>query len=166
MGDNLVSFKAEGPGPADHGFLGMAPMMVMDRVSWYELPKLHWVVLGGGALVFLCTLGAAGRRAVRRRLGAARPEDALPWRWLLILTALLDVAFLIAAAAVLGASDGLLENPLTGLKVALALPVIAALLTVGAIWAGVRQWRTGAGTRGARLRYAATVLVAVLFIWS
>ena len=65
-----------------------------------------------------------------------------------------------------GASGGLLENPLTGLKVALALPVIAALLTLGALGASVVQWRTGAGTRGARLRYAATVLVAVLFIWS
>ncbi|HEV8357997.1 MAG TPA: serine hydrolase domain-containing protein [Gemmatimonadales bacterium] len=166
LGDNLVSFTAQGPGPADHGFLGLAPMMVMDRVSWYELPKLHWVVLGGGVLVFLCTIFAAGRRGVRRRLGAARPEDALPWRWLLILTALLDVAFLIVVAAVLGGSGGLLENPLTGLKVALALPVIAALLTVGAIGAAVLQWRTRAGTRGARLRYAATVLVAVLFIWS
>jgi CubicO group peptidase (beta-lactamase class C family) len=166
LGDNLVSFKAEGKGPADHGFLGLAPMMVMDRVSWYELPKLHWVVLGGGVLVFLGTLVAAVRRAYRRRIGSDRPEDALPWRWLLILTALLDIAFLIAVGAVLGASGGLLENPLTGLKLALALPVIAALLTAGAIWAGVRQWRTGAGTRGARLRYAGTVLVAVLFIWS
>ena len=166
LGDNLVSFKAEGKGPADRGFLGIAPMMVMDRVSWYELPKLHWVVLGGGVLVFLSTLFAAGRRAVRRRLGAARPEDALPWRWLLILTALLDVVFLIAVGTVLGTSGGLLENPLTGLKIALALPVIAALLTLGAIGATVVQWRTGAGTRGARLRYAATVLVAVLFTWS
>src|SRR5207247_9426852 len=138
----------------------VAPLTVLARGWCAELPRLHWVVLGGGALVFLCTLGAAGRRAVRRRLGAARPEDALPWRWLLILTALLDVAFLIAAAAVLGASDGLLENPLTGLKVALALPVIAALLTVGAVGAAALQWRTGAGTRGARLRYAATGLVA------
>src|ERR1044071_8574571 len=65
LGDNLVSFKAEGSGPADRGFLGLAPMMTMDRVSWNELPKLHWVVLGGGVLVFLSTLVAAGRRAGR-----------------------------------------------------------------------------------------------------
>jgi hypothetical protein len=60
----------------------------------------------------------------------------------------------------------LLENPLTGLKIAFVLPVIGCLLTLFALGASVMQWRSGAGTRGARLRYAGTVFVALLFIWS
>jgi CubicO group peptidase (beta-lactamase class C family) len=166
LGDNLVSFKADGSGKASYGFLGLAPMMAMERISWTEWPMLHWIVLGGAVVVFLGTLVAAGRRSIRARLGATRTEDALPGRWLLILLALLNIAFLIAVVAIVGASGGLLENPLTGLKVALALPIIAVLLTLGAIAVAVTQWRSGAGTRGARLRYSATVVVAVLFIWS
>ena len=55
------------------------------------------------------------------------------------------------ALSLLGASGGLLEGPLTGLRIALALPVIAALLTLGAAAAAVVQWRRGLGN-GDRIR--------------
>ncbi|MBV9880410.1 MAG: hypothetical protein JO180_07935, partial [Gemmatirosa sp.] len=54
----------------------------------------------------------------------------------------------------------------TGLKVAFALPVLALLLTLGGVAAAVRQWRRGDGTRAARLRYGATLALALLFAWS
>ena len=37
---------------------------------------------------------------------------------------------------------------------------------LGAIVMAVRHWRSGAGTRAARLRYAAVVVVTLLFVWS
>jgi hypothetical protein len=67
---------------------------------------------------------------------------------------------------ILGSSDGLLEGPLTSLRVALTMPVIAAVCALAAIYVAVRHWRSGAGTRGARLRYSAAVVVALLFTWS
>ena len=166
MGDNLVAFKEDRAGHVSFGFLGMAPMMAMERVPWWSSPPLHWVVLGLGVTVFIATIVAALRRFVRRRLGHSRPEDALPGRWVLVTVGLVNVTFLIALAAVLGTSGGLLENPLTGLKIALALPVIGALLTILAIVIAVRHWRSGAGTRGARLRYSAVAATALLFVWS
>lgn len=71
-----------------------------------------------------------------------------------------------AVGAIVGGSGGLLEGPLTGLKVALALPVIAALLILGAIYFAVQHWRSREGTRAARLRYSGAVAVALLFTWS
>ncbi|GJG89190.1 FmtA-like protein [Gemmatimonadetes bacterium T265] len=166
MGDDLVSFQAAGAGPAQYGFVGSIPMMVMERVPWYDAVRLHWVVLGLGVLVFAGTMVAALRRFVRRRAGHRLPGDALPGRWLLVTLAVCNVAFLITVGVILGASGGLLNGPLVGLRAALALPVVAALFTLGAAVVAVRQWRTDAGTRGARLRYAATVVVALLFVWS
>jgi beta-lactamase family protein len=166
LGENLVAFKEDGSGHVAMGFLGIAPMMTMDRVPWWSSPPLHWVVLGLGILVFVATIVAALRRFVRRRLGHVRPEDALPGRWVLVTIGLLNVSFLIAVTAVLGSSGGLLESPLTGLKIALALPVIGALLTAFAIYVAARQWRSGAGTRGARIRYSAVTVTALLFVWS
>jgi CubicO group peptidase (beta-lactamase class C family) len=166
MDGGLVAFRAEGSGPATVGFLGIAPMMALERVPWYASPRLHWVVLGLAVVVFVLTLLAAAGRLARRRFGTPRPEDALPGRWMVVLVAALNVAFLVAVGVILGSSGGLLEGPLTGLKVALALPVIAALLTIGAAVTAVRHWRGGVGTRGARLRYGATVALAVLFVWS
>ena len=166
LGDNLVAFKADSAGGVRYGFLGMAPMMAMERVSWWASARLHWMVLGLAVIVFIGTVFAAVARFVRRRLGGARPADSLPGRWLIETLACLNVAFLVAVVVVLGQSGGLLEGPLTGLKLALALPVLGVLCTVGAAAMAVMQWRNRAGTRGARLRYSATVVVALLFVWS
>ena len=165
-GDDLVSFKAGPDGSVRYGFLGFAPMMVLERVPWYLSPKLHWVVLGLGVFVFIVTLVAAVRRVARVRFGTPRPEDPLPGRALVVGVALLNVAFLVAVGVILGSSGGLLEGPLTGLKIAFALPVLGVLLTLGAAAMSVRQWRTNAGTWGARVRYSSVVVVALLFAWS
>ena len=161
-----MAFRAQGSGPATMGFLGLAPMMAMERLPWYANAKLHWVVLGLAVVVFLSTIVAAVGRVLRRRFGTPRPEDPLPGRWMVVSLALLNVVFLVAVGSIIGASGGLLEGPLTGLKIAFALPVLSALLTLGAAWTAVRQWRGGVGTRGARLRYGAVVALALLFTWS
>jgi len=166
MRDELVSFKAGPNGAVQYGFLGVAPMMALERVPWYASPQLHWVVLGLGVLVFVATIVAAVRRFARRRFGTPRPEDPLPGRALVVTVALLNVGFLVAVGVILGSSGGLLEGPMTGLKIAFALPVLGAVLALGAAVVSARQWRSSAGTRGARLRYASVVVLALLFAWS
>ena len=79
---------------------------------------------------------------------------------------LLDLVFLVAVTTIIGGGGGLLNGPLTSLKLALALPIIATILTLAAVYVAARQWRTRAGTRGARLRYSGAVFVALLFTWS
>jgi len=74
--------------------------------------------------------------------------------------------FIVAVLVIVGGSGGLLNGPLTGLKVALALPIIATLCTLAATYTAARQWRMRAGTTGARLRYSGAVFVALLFTWS
>ncbi len=166
MRDELVSFKADADGSVRHAFLGIAPMMAMERIPWYASPKLHWVLLGLGVLVFAATIVAAVRRFARRRFGTPRPEDALPGRPLVVTVALLNLVFLVAVGVIIGSGGGLLEGPLTGLKIALALPVIGVLVALGAAFVAWRHWQTGAGTRGARLLYSSAVVVALLFAWS
>ena len=41
-----------------------------------------------------------------------------------------------------------------------------AALTLGAVIVAIFQWGTGAGTRGARLRYASSVVIVLFFVWS
>src|SRR5438874_1256662 len=166
LGGDLVAFQADSSGRVARGFLGEAPMMTMERVPFSQSPRLHWVLLGLGVVVFVAILLTAIGRFVRRRLGEARADDLLPGRWLLVTLSLLDLVFLIAVVAIIGGSEGLLEGPLTSLKLALALPVIATILTLAAVYVAARQWRTRAGTRGARLRYSGAVAVALLFTWS
>ena len=166
LGGDLVAFQADAKGRVARGFLGEAPMMTMERVPFSQSVHLHWVLLGLGLVVFIGVVIAGIGRFVRRRLGEARADDALPGRWLLITAAAADLIFLIAVVSILSSGGGLLEGPLTGLKIALTLPMIALLCILGAVYVAARQWRTRSGTRGARLRYSGAVLVALLFTWS
>jgi CubicO group peptidase (beta-lactamase class C family) len=166
LGGDLVAFQADDKGHISRGFLGEAPMMTMERVPFSQSVTLHWVLLGLGVLVFVGIVLAAIGRFVRRRLGEARADDALPGRWLLVTTAALDLVFIVALVSIIGGSGGLLNGPLTSLKLALALPIIATLCTLAAVYFAARQWRLRAGTRGARLRYSGAVFVALLFTWS
>ena len=166
LGGDLVAFQADSKGHVERGFMGNAPMMTLERVPFSQSPHLHWVLLGLGVLVFIGILLAALGRFVRRRLGEARADDALPGRWLLVTLALLDLVFIVAVTSIIGGGGGLLNGPLTSLKLALALPVIGLVLTLAAVYIAARQWRTRVGTRGARLRYSGAVFVALLFAWS
>jgi hypothetical protein len=128
---------------------------------------LHWVILGFGALVFIGTVLAAIGRFLRRRFGEARRGDALPGRWLLVSASALQIAFVVAVLVIASASGGgLLNGPLTSIKVALALPVIGTICVLGAVYYAFTQWRRGAGTRAARLRFTGATFVALLFTWS
>jgi hypothetical protein len=140
--------------------------MTLERVPFLESPHLHWVLLALAVVVFIGILLAALGRFVRRRVGDARPDDALPGRWLLVTLSLLDLVFLVAIITIVGGGGGLLNGPLTSLKLALALPVIGTALTLAAVYVAARHWRMNAGTRGARLRYSGAVFVALLFTWS
>jgi CubicO group peptidase (beta-lactamase class C family) len=166
LGGDVVAFQANSKGRVERGFMSNAPMMTLERVPFSQSPRLHWVLLGLGVLVFIGILLAALGRFVRRRLGEARADDALPGRWLLVTLSLLDLVFLVAVTAIIGGGGGLLNGPLTSLKLALALPVIGLVLTLAAVYIAARQWRTRVGTRGARLRYSGAVFVALLFAWS
>jgi CubicO group peptidase (beta-lactamase class C family) len=166
LGGDLVAFQADSGGHVARGFLGIAPMMTMERVPFGQSLILHWILLGLAVLVFVGIVLAAIGRWFRRRFGEARIDDALPGRWLLVSLSLLDLVFLVAVVVIVGGSGGLLQGPLTTLRLALTLPVIALVAALAAVYVAARQWRLGAGTRAARLRYSGATAVALLFAWS
>jgi hypothetical protein len=158
-----VAFRATPDGRITHAFVGMVPMMAMEKLTGLAAPTFHLVVLGLGLVVFLLTAGAA---LVRRFTPKERRPAPLPGRLLVLGLSLAFIIGVVAIAASAANVQDLLYNRLGKLNVALALPVIGALLTVAAIVAAVWQWLSGSGTRWERLRYTAVVLVAVLFVWS
>lgn len=166
VGENLFAFRDNGDEPVTYGFIGEAPMLVLERLRWSESPELHWFLLGLAILAFVLNVFAALGRAYRRRFGTPRPEDFLPGRGLLLGAVLCNLTFVFAL--VVFAADGamLVTSPMIAFKISLALPVIGGLLNLGAALSAVSQWRMNAGTRGARLRYDVTVLLTMLFVWS
>jgi CubicO group peptidase (beta-lactamase class C family) len=165
-GEELFAFRGELGAPAEYGFIGFAPPMPMERLPWYESPTLHGWLLAIAILVFIGIVFAAALRAYRKWRNRSLPFDPLPGRRWMLCVALCNLAFVIALAMLATEPTKLVTSPMTELKIVLALPVIACALTIGALIAAVRQWRTKAGTFAARLRYSAAIAVALAFAWS
>lgn len=166
LGHSLVAFETDSSGQVTHAFMSSAPMMALDRLSWYQVPKLHLFILGLATVAFVGVVVAALRRLYRRWFGDPLPADAVPGRKYLVGLALANVAFVIALSMLVSNIEKVLLGKGTELKFALVLPVIGALLTIGALIVAVQQWRKGVGTRGTRIRYDIVVLLAFLFMWS
>jgi hypothetical protein len=85
-------------------------------------------------------------------------------RWLVVGLAVANLAFVVAFALLMAAAPEISAAATAALV--LALPVIAAGLDLATLVAAMMQWRGGVGTRMARLRYDAIVVVALVIIWS
>ncbi|MEO8452856.1 MAG: serine hydrolase domain-containing protein, partial [Gemmatimonadota bacterium] len=166
LGNGLLAFKADESGRVIRAFLGDNPTDANERLAWYESPTLHKKLLGGAIAVFVLTLIAGVGRWIRGRLGRLRPAEELPGRGWLYAMVLANLGFIVAVGSMASDPTALLFGKPTGLMRALALPVLGALFALVALGMAVRQWRQRAGTVDARLRYAAVVIVGLVFAWS
>ena len=164
----LVAFREDAGGNITHGFLDAGPMMVMDKVSPSQSPSLHRNILILGLVTFLAIiLTAIIRFFIRNTPGRpAVPASVASGRRLLTWAGLIIVAFVLAVVALASKPQVLFGDTPTSLKVALALPVLSLLLTLGAGWAAVRQWQATEGTIWMRLRHTGAVVIGVAFFWS
>jgi CubicO group peptidase (beta-lactamase class C family) len=164
----LVAFKTDDRGNVTHAMLDAVPMMVMDKQGALAAPRLHLVILGLGLVTFLGILISAVLRRFRRRAGTepAPAPTIASGRKLMVIAALLVVGFALAIVIIASDPTRLFGDSPTSLKIALVLPVLGLLMTLGALWSGIQQWRAGHGSTGARVRHLGAVLVALLFFWS
>ncbi len=163
---HLVAFKTDEAGRATHGFMDFVPMMTLERQGALQSPRLHQLVLGLGLVVALGILIAGWVRWLNRKALPAPVPSVRTGRRLLVIAALLLLLFPVAVGVVASTETMLMNGPYTPLYLALALPVLAALVTLAAAWFGLKQWREGAGTIAGRLRYSGAVVMIGLVLWS
>jgi CubicO group peptidase (beta-lactamase class C family) len=162
LDDTFVAFVGGEGGKATHMVGPFAPI-AFARVGWYESPALHAVLIVIGVVLFISILVSAIRRRKVDRAGSPR----LRWaRFALAAAGVLLIGFLIGLViSVAGGLEELIFSYPTSFYVALALPLLALLPTVLAIYYAVQLWRTRAWTLGARVHYSATLVSVLLFFW-
>jgi CubicO group peptidase (beta-lactamase class C family) len=165
LGRDLVAFDATKSGRVTHAYIGSIPFMALERVRWHQSAQFHWLLLAVALAVFVATLLSALGRLGRRLFRWSLPPVLAGRSWVVGL-ALADVGFALFISVLASDPYALLSGPAIGLKSALALPVIGALLTVPAAIHAVGHWRQRAGTAGQRIRYTGVVLVSLVFLWS
>ena len=165
-----LAFRVDEEGRATHAFLSLAPMMVLERIPWHATPFLHFVILGGGMVLFLGLVLAPVVRGLagwRRHDHETAPRALKLVRWCLFGAGAANVAFVLLVAALV-APDlwDFLTTPMTGFVVALALPVIGAL-GIGAALAGLGfLWIARRGPTRTRVLNTLAALGGLLFLWS
>jgi hypothetical protein len=83
-------------------------------------------------------------------------------RWLAIAVALLYLGFPVGLVVLFSDPAGtLLKGDVGGLRAILALPVLAALLTLALVWFTIVAWRKGLWGRWGRVHYTALTLGAL-----
>jgi len=162
-GWQTAAFEEGADGRMSHLFFGLLPFMPAYRVPWYETPGFTTVLLGLGGLLFVTWTVSA---LLRRKPPEAPARTA---RWAAQVGAAISVVNLLFVVSVVAivASKGLelfYGLPVSA-RLALALPVVSAVLTLAALILLVPVWQGRAWSLRRRLHYTLFTLFAVGWIW-
>ena len=187
--DAPTTFRAEGgderiafgqPGRATYLASDVDPATAYEKLSFYEAPRLHLVLLAGSlaVLVLSALAWAAGaaiswwyeRRSRRRHEKPAgeREGNKKPARRVRLLASsvpLLAVLLLVGMAAVLSSPATTLGFGASPLIVGvLTLPILVSVLSAGVLVYAVVAWRRGYWGLFGRLHYTLVALSAVALV--
>jgi CubicO group peptidase (beta-lactamase class C family) len=164
-GRDVVAFDTTRSKRASHAYVASVPFMALERVPWFESARLHGLLLVVAIGVFFATILAAATR-LARRMGRRPLRAVQPGQGWIVGLALAYTGFVVFLGVL--ASDGyaLLAGPVVRLRIALALPLVGAVLTVPATIHAFRHWQVRAGSTAGRLRYSGVVLVSLAFLGS
>jgi CubicO group peptidase (beta-lactamase class C family) len=138
-----------------------APILGLDRIAWYDTRRFQLTLLAAGVLAFLIRLF----RAVRHRRQAADRTPLTRWSHRLAnAVSILGLVFLVGFVLMLPQVMKTYLFP-DGIYLLLALPVLAAVLTLGVVVLAVVGWIKADGTLKNRIYTTVFSLLAVGFVW-
>ncbi|MHA2315530.1 MAG: serine hydrolase domain-containing protein [Candidatus Hermodarchaeia archaeon] len=168
-GLETLAFREDEKGRITHMFLGKLPMIAFERILTMQQPALH---LGFGVvavILFLITVVFWPVAAlIRRKCGVTLdPKMCVPFlaRMVIWITCVLFVVFGIGLAIVLSNPTDIVYGVPLGLKVLLVLPILAAVLTLGALVYTAIIWRSGKGRTWRRIYYTVITLMCIAVLW-
>lgn len=158
-GDYRIGFTEDASGRVTRMSVGALPFMGTERVPWYGVPSLWYILLGVSALLFITVLTSL---FYRRKDIKVMPTDRKRAVWLAVATAacfFLTFLFLgVALASNMATLGGQIP---TSLKVALVMPIIFVLSTILLIVAAIQMWRGSYWGPGRRIHFTLVTLAAI-----
>ncbi len=166
----VLVFEADDEGDVNRAFVGSLPVLVADKVAFWETAANHQLVLGLGVLTALFVL----INGIRNRGGTSLTGIVLLGRVGQLTAALCFLLFPLALAVVFANADPstlLFDFPPPGTGLALMLPVVAALATAVSLGALIPVWRADVCSVWQSLRYSwvsliFTLAIGVLAYWN
>lgn len=137
------------------------------KIAWYETPGLHFAILSISVVLFLVTLVLWPVEAwLKWRRGAAGPSI---WprlaRWLAWTVCALHLVFIGSITVVMGNFVDIIYGVPKLLRIALVLPLLAAVLTTAQLVMTVLAWRNRYWSIWGRAYYTLLTTVVLVFTW-
>lgn len=165
-GQQTLIFREDSQGRITHIFV--FPDMAYVKLAWYEATMFHYILVGVSMVIFLSVvawpIGALRNRLEgKKNVGELRSRQA---RWVAGGMSALYVLFLIGMVIVLSDTQSIMYGVLPPLlPFVLVLPLLAVVLTIGALGFTVLVWRNRYWGVIGRVHYTLVTLMSLVFIW-
>ncbi|RJP23077.1 MAG: class A beta-lactamase-related serine hydrolase [Candidatus Abyssobacteria bacterium SURF_5] len=168
-GDGFVAFSEDRSGRITHMFIDAIPIQYTTKLRWYQENAFHFAIAGSSILVFLSACIAWPLRALVSRV-RGRPDAGTRGnriaRLLAGFASALHVAFVLGFILIMPKAMGELYHGVPPVLIALlCVPILAAILTAGAMVFAIPAWKHGYWSVAGRLHYTLVLIGAVVFIF-
>lgn len=164
-GQQTLIFREDSQGRITHIF--ESPTMAYVKLAWYEATTFHYILVGVSMVIFLSVVAwpigtLRNRLKGKKNAGELRSRQA---RWVAGGMSALYVLFLIGMVIVLSDTQSLMYGVPPLLPFVLVLPLLAVVLTIGALGFTVLAWRNRYWDMIGRVHYTLVMLMSLAFIW-
>jgi len=168
-GQSLLAFNTDAQDKVTAMFYGDQPILLFQKMAWYQDPLNHVVGLGLALLIFLATIVIWGLGALLHLVRRKSTSLTQLERWGrfpaggLILLNLMIVGLLVS---VLAGDDSLMQLGYpAGFTIAGVLALVSGAGTIALLACALGAWRQWAWGIAARLHYTLVAVAALYFIW-
>jgi len=166
-GQDTVVFRENSKGRITHAFFGQIPILAGVKLAWYKTPGFHYSLLAICMILFLSTLGWPVSALSKLFCGRKKEIPGAPWLVRMIAGGMsaLYIIFLIGMFSTVSDYMELIFGVPPLLKILLILPILSALLTIGALFFVYVGWKNKYWTVCGRVHYTLVVLASLFFLW-
>ena len=168
-GELTFVFREDDQGRITHLFSSIISCNAFEKLSWYETAGFNMALALACVLIFLTVLIIAliGFIRVRLRRGDREPapRGARVARWTIVGISILNLLFLVGTMLWGDPAIAPLFGVPLNYRLVLVLPIIAAVLTIGALVYTVLAWKDSYWGIAWRVYYTLVTLASVAFVW-
>ena len=166
-GRDKIVFKTDEKGHVSNMVLDSLPYFAFVKIPWYQSPNFSYFLLAVCGILFLTSLRWPLSTIFRKLCKCKTEESPAPKsaRWVAGVMSILYLVFVVGLFMSVQDEMSIIFGLPMQVKILLAFPLLAALLTLFAIIFMAIAWRKKYWTWCARLHYTLVVLASIATLW-
>jgi hypothetical protein len=166
-GQDTIVFRENSKGRISNVFFNQIPMLAGVKLAWYKTPGFHYGLVAICMILFLSTLSWPVSALSKLLCRSKKEIPGAPWLVRLIAGGMSTgyIIFLIGMFSTASDPMEFMFGVPSALKFLLILPILSALLTIGALFFAYVGWKNKYWTFCGRVHYTLVVLASLFFLW-